>query len=293
MSSTVKFQTEQLDLWQRCGVFLINLDRSPERLVEARRNFMAANIPFERISGVDASKEDISSYLIDRAAFTRIHGRSVPRKSEIGCYQSHLRAIRAFVDSGKEFGIILEDDAKPEPHLLSGVEQLLEWYQAWDIVPLFHFHSGGPVILRDGGSVSLVTYLAHVSSAAAYLINRSAAEVLLQHLAVQRACVDHALFDAWSHGLKLRGVTPMAIGLTSQAHVSTINAESTDKLSLLHRTPTLLLRLLTALRIACYGLSVILRHSFSKNKSGATVRSSPTQPHTPSQSPQLPAPPKT
>lgn len=138
-----------------------------------------------------------------------------------------------------------------------------------------------------------MAYLAHVSSAAAYLINRGAAEVLLHHLAVQGACVDHALFDAWSHGLKLRGVIPMAMGLTPQAHVSTINAESTDKLSLLRRTPTLLLRLLTALRIACYGLGAIKRHSFSKIESGASVSSASILPHTPPQSPLPPAPPKT
>lgn len=252
------------ELWARCGVFLINLDRSPERLAQARQNFSAAGVPFERIVGVDASKEDVSVYTIDQPSFSTTHGRYAPRKSEIGCYQSHVLAIQAFQNSGKEFGLILEDDALPEPQLLPALEQLLEWHSSWDIVPLFHFHSGAPVVLRKGEDASLVAYLNHVSSAAAYLINRKAAHVLLAHLAVQRACIDHALFDAWTHGLKLRGVMPMPMGLTAQAHVSTINAESTDKMSAMRRVPTFLLRMLTALRIFYYGLTAIWIHRINR-----------------------------
>ena len=119
------------ELWKRCGVFLINLDRSPERLAQAHQNFFAAGVPFERVTGVDASKEDVSGYAIDRSAFSVIHGRHAPRKSEIGCYQSHLHALYAFLDSGKEFGIILEDDALPEPHFLPALQQLLQWH--WEL----------------------------------------------------------------------------------------------------------------------------------------------------------------
>lgn len=264
MNNTLSIQPLKHELWERCGVFLINLDRSPERLAQAHQNFSAAGVPFERIAGVDASLEDVSPYAIDLSAFSTTHGRHAPRKSEIGCYQSHLRALGAFLDSGKEFGIILEDDARPELHLLSALEQLLEWHSSWDIVPLFHFHRGAPVVLSKGDKASLVAYLAHVSSAAAYLINRKAVHVLLGHLAVQRACIDHALFDAWTHGLKFRGVMPMAIGLTAQAHISTINAESTDKMSAPRRVPTLLLRMLTALRVFKYGLSALCIHRFSR-----------------------------
>ncbi len=69
MDKTVILQPLKQELWERCGVFLINLDRSPERLEQAQQNFSAAGVPFERIVGVDASLEDVSTYAIDRSAY--------------------------------------------------------------------------------------------------------------------------------------------------------------------------------------------------------------------------------
>jgi hypothetical protein len=45
--------------WNKCGVFLINLDRSPERLALATENFAKIGMPFQRVAGFDASKEDV------------------------------------------------------------------------------------------------------------------------------------------------------------------------------------------------------------------------------------------
>jgi len=66
--------------WNKCGVFLINLDRSPERLALATENFSKVGMPFQRIAGYDASKEDTSLCEIDQVAFTKIHGRKSIRK---------------------------------------------------------------------------------------------------------------------------------------------------------------------------------------------------------------------
>ncbi len=54
-----------LNLWSRCAVFLINLDRSPERLQLAHQSFVAAQVPYQRIAGFDASREDLSRCKID------------------------------------------------------------------------------------------------------------------------------------------------------------------------------------------------------------------------------------
>lgn len=252
-------------IWDQCGVFLINLDRSPDRLQLARKNLSAAGMPFQRIAGFDASKEDLSKCVIDTAAFCIAHGRKAPRKAEIGVYQSHLRAISAFLESDKEFGIVLEDDAAPELNITQSVAQLIAWRHEWDIVPLFHFHSGGPVTLKKQAGLSLTVHLAHISSAAAYIINRHAAQVLLKNLAIQRACIDHTLFEHWTHGLKLRGIVPMAMRLSEQAHVSTILVEGSEKLPLLLRLPTFTARVQNALRIFAYAIKDIV-----KNRLGLT-----------------------
>lgn len=260
--------------WNRCGVFLINLDRSPERLALVAEHFSKFGIPFHRIAGFDASKEDVSQIQIDQAAFTKIHGRKSIRKGEIGVYQSHLKAIHTFFETDKDFAIILEDDALPLPHAVSTIAQLTEWESDWDMVPLFHFHSGGPVTLKQSDNLKLTVYLAHISSAAAYMINRRAAEVLINHMAVQRACVDHALFENWSHGLRLRGILPMAMQLSAQANISTINAENSGKLALWRRVPTFLARMHVAVRLFSFALREIV-NQFGKSNKTPVSRSLP------------------
>ncbi len=260
--------------WDRCGVFLINLDRSPDRLMTASRHFADAGIPFQRISGFDASKEDVSSIPIDQVAFTKIHGKKIIRKGEIGCYQSHLKVLHSFLDTDKDFAIILEDDALPLPHTIASIKQLISWESDWDIVPLFHFHSGGPITLKHGDNLKLTVHLAHISSSAAYMINRSAAQVLIKHMAVQRACVDHALFENWAHGLRLRGIVPMAMQLSAQANISTINAENSGKLALWRRMPTFLARMHVAVRLFFFALKE-LASEFSKSNKKTVSRSLP------------------
>lgn len=256
--------------WNRCGVFLINLDRSPERLALATENFAKVGMPFQRITGFDASKEDVSLCEIDQTAFTKIHGRKFIRKGEIGVYQSHLRAMNSFLESDKDFAIILEDDVLPLAHALNSIEQLIAWEADWDIVPLFHFHSGGPVTLKHSDSLKLTVHLAHISSAAAYMINRHAAQVLIKHMAVQRACVDHALFENWAHGLRLRGILPMAMQLSAQANISTINAENSVKLAIWRRLPTFLARTHVAVRLFFFALKELMNALIKSNKNSVS-----------------------
>ncbi len=256
--------------WNRCGVFLINLDRSPERLALATENLAKVGMPFQRVAGYDASKEDTSLCEIHQPAFTKIHGRKSIRKGEIGVYQSHLRAINSFLESDKDFAIILEDDALPLSHTVSTIAQLIEWKSDWDIVPLFHFHSGGPITLKHSDNLKLTVHLAHISSAAAYMINRHAAQVLIKHMAVQRACVDHALFENWAHGLRLRGILPMAMQLSAQANVSTINAENSGKLAIWRRLPTFLARTHVAVRLFFFALKELMNALIKSNKNSVS-----------------------
>lgn len=247
-------------LLNRCGIYLINLDRSNDRLLSAEQHFNAVGLPFERIVAIDAHNEDMSGYPIERSVFQRTHGRTTIRPGEIGCYFSHLRALRTFLASGREFGIVLEDDTVPEPWLPATLTTLFDWSEDWDIVPLFHFHRGGPVPLRRGNGMSLTVFFGPVSSAAAYLVNRRAASVLIEELSTMQACVDHALFTTWKNGLRFRGVTPMAIQLAAQARISTINNVDLKKPFVLLRLQTFVARIHVALRIVLSAARALLKN---------------------------------
>ena len=250
---------ETKTLLNRCGIYLINLDRSTDRLLSAERHFKAIGLPFERVVAIDAYKEDLSDFPIDRKDFQRTHGRATIRPGEIGCYFSHLSALRTFLASEREFGIILEDDVLPQEQLSAVLGELLAYSSDWDIVTLFHFHRGGPIVVRRAKEFSMNVHIAHISSAAAYLLNRQAAQKLVSHLQVMRACIDHSLYESWIHGVKLRSVSPMPIQLAAQAHQSTINAESSKKLPIFFRLPTLLHRSYVASRIFFWGLGQVVQ----------------------------------
>ncbi len=241
-------------LLSRCGIYLINLDRSTDRLLSAEKHFNAVGLPFERIVAIDANKEDLSAYPIDRKIFQRTHGRATIRPGEIGCYFSHLKALRAFLASDREFGVVCEDDVLPQVQLSTVLEDLLTFSHEWDIVSLFHFHRGGPLVVRRAKEFAMNVHIAHISSAAAYFLSRQAAETLVSYLEVMRACIDHSLYESWKHGLRLRSVTPMPVNLAAQAHQSTINIESGKKPSIFFRLPTLLNRSYVAIRVFASGL---------------------------------------
>jgi glycosyl transferase family 25 len=249
---------------ENCAVLLINLDRSPDRLAAATQSFEQAGVAPQRLRGIDARLADLSAFSVDRMSFARAHGRSLIHPGEIGCYQSHLMALRVFLESGKPFGLILEDDTVAEPWLADTLFTLFQWSDDWDIVPLFHFHRGGPVTIRRGNGMSLTVFFGPVSSAAAYLVNRKAAAVLVEDLATMRACADHALFTTWKNGLRLRGVTPMAVRLAPQAGVSTINNIAFKKPFMLLRLLTFVARTHLALRIVLSGIGALLKNSIAR-----------------------------
>ncbi len=246
---------------EKCTVLLINLDRSPDRLAAATQSFAEVGVPPQRLPGIDARLSDLSAFAVDRKSFAVAHGRSLIHAGEIGCYQSHLKALRVFLESGKPFGVILEDDTVAEPWLQDTLSTLFEWSDDWDIVPLFHFHRGGPVTIRRGNGLSLTVFFGPVSSAAAYVVNRKAAAVLVEDLATMRACADHALFTTWRNGLRLRGVTPMAVRLAPQAGVSTINNTAFKKPFVLLRLRTFMARSHLALRIVFSGLHALIKNT--------------------------------
>jgi glycosyl transferase, family 25 len=231
--------------YQNINVYLINLDRSPDRLAQITKQLVDLQVPFERVVAFDASKADLSSCQIDHQIFAKVHGRTRVRDAEIGCHQSHFAALDRFVKSDKKFALVFEDDIQIGEGLNSILDQLQVWSDDWDIVPLFHWHRGTPIRIKQSGKFGLQVFLTAVTSSAAYVVNRRAAKALLAHMKVQSACVDHELFDTATHGLRLRGITPKCISLSEQANVSTIganNASSDIKPSIWNRIPTLVYR---------------------------------------------------
>lgn len=89
-------------------IYLINLARRPDRLAFMEAQLAKLGLPFIRIDAVDGLGEDDIGYPENHPALT---------KPEYACYLSHIKAYKAFVESGESHGLILEDDAQLSAHL--------------------------------------------------------------------------------------------------------------------------------------------------------------------------------
>jgi glycosyl transferase family 25 len=89
-----------------CVSYIINLDRSVDRLDFMARQLQALQVPFERIRAIEGrnpSPEDRHSFAGEFAATTL-------GPAEIGCLLSHRKAWQAIAASGAPWGVVLEDD---------------------------------------------------------------------------------------------------------------------------------------------------------------------------------------
>lgn len=178
-------------------IYLINLDRRPDRLAAMDAEARKAGVSFHRISAVDARSPAA------QAPIQRWFAASGPLGPlPVGdrcCTLSHRLAWDTLVASGEPWAAVLEDDVRLAP----GAAALLadaSWLppQA-DLVKLEHF---GPknqkVLVREEqplpGGMTLARLASKHTGGAAYILSRQAAQLLL---AVERfdLPVDHLLFN--------------------------------------------------------------------------------------------------
>ncbi len=192
-------------------VFMINLDRSSDRLAKQTQQLDRLALPFTRVVAIDG--QDILPELdgLNRKGYERRHGKSI-NPNEVGCYLSHYKAIGEFMKSEYDFALILEDDAKLDDDTGKVIEALIEVEGDWDVVNLGGRRNGKPVPCRKlTDRHNLVSYLFRQTGAAGYLINRTAGQKYLDMLLPMKVPYDHEFDRAWIYDFKFRGVEPKVI----------------------------------------------------------------------------------
>jgi glycosyl transferase family 25 len=192
-------------------IYVINLERDAERLESVRGNLSALGLAFERVPAVIGKELTDWRGYVDMETYVWRNRQDEPRPGEVGCYLSHLKAMEIFLRTDAPWCMILEDDVEVLPACAEILRALAE-KDDWDLVKLFHFHSGLPVRKRAlGADHHLVSHLGRTTSSAAYVVNRHAAQTLLKAMLPISEQVDHALDRPWETGLRIRGVRPMPV----------------------------------------------------------------------------------
>jgi len=113
----------------------INLDRSLDRREQINAEIVKAGIVAERVPGFDG-KRDIGKLPTTYSPVRRSFVGKQLNPAEIGCVESHRRALRMLVEAGDAFGVILEDDVELLEGFHSAVEALIAEAAGWHIIRL-------------------------------------------------------------------------------------------------------------------------------------------------------------
>ena len=173
--------------------YLINLDRSPDRLAEADAQLRAAGVDYERVSAIDGRALGWAGLRgrVSRFRFALVHGRG-PSPGMAASTLSHHEAFRRLLASGEGAALVLEDDVRLDParfrRALGLVEARLD--PATPALFLLCDHEGETPATGEG----VVPTGPRTACAEAYVITAAAAR---RFLTLNEPV--HAILDAWGH----------------------------------------------------------------------------------------------
>ena len=177
-------------------VFVINLDRRPDRWEAMSAQLDRLGIEARRIPAVDAR------LLAAQEEWERDTNGNPPEWNvdlgAVACAYSHRKALRAFLDTGERAALILEDDAEladDTPSLLEAVDwwppeaRMITLTPGAVPVPLY------PASTETPSGRTVHRFERFASCAAAYLVSREGAEFVSPYLDNPELPTDVMYFD--------------------------------------------------------------------------------------------------
>ena len=201
------------------GIYYINLNKATERRKDIDTFIQQYEIPnIQRIEGVYGKHVNDNTYTFSdgrEIQVTNEYPRNGYNMAELGCFLSHVVALKTAYENGDEYALILEDDVDMNMVKVWD-EGLIEVIQKapenWNIIQLFE-HPGGVranisyKYLKKGAYIPRKTrrhYGCH-----SYLITRNAMEMFLKNMSFLHTDtiyikqmdfpfpIDHYLYDSF------------------------------------------------------------------------------------------------
>ena len=191
------------------SVFLINLDRSPERLARIDQQLRSLDVAYTRVPGVDGR-------FLDPAL------RSAPRGNEwyfrpmengdIGTYQSHRVCWQRVLDEGLDWAIVLEDDVVLAPTFREVPAAIAQLPQDWDLVKLSKgWRRRKTWRLGRAGEFDVVAFYKIPAGTQGYAVSRRGAERLLRGQRRIMRPVDIDMQCWWETKVEVVGLDPFPV----------------------------------------------------------------------------------
>lgn len=188
--------------------FVINLPRSKGRREAMQAQLANINLPYQLFNAVDGRKDwDNLQSSINLVEFQRNVGRDV-LPGEIGAYHSHISVWRSFLKTGKDVGLILEDDVVFHDDFVPALQEALRIRKHWDFLKLNKIRAKQPVQQGTAANWVLNAYIGPATGLGAYLITRDLAGKLCQSLLPITRPIDHELDRIFLHDFRHLGLEP-------------------------------------------------------------------------------------
>lgn len=189
----------------------INLPKSVERRALVEQQAQKAGITIEMVpavAGVDLTEEQRALYDARRRASMYTTELTA---NEQACMHSHLKALRTFLASDADYGVVFEDDVLLSEHFLAGINCLLSRVQGWEVAKLYNekcrLYDICPP-LKDA-PLQPVFPKKIPWGAIGYLYSRAGAEKIVRHLTSFWMGADTMLAKTMlAHRIPVIGVTP-------------------------------------------------------------------------------------
>lgn len=205
------------------NVYVINLDRSTERLARIKGSLDAAGLSFERVQAVDATCLPDEAWVGRYDPQKNKHDYLAPLSlGEIACILSHRVIWRHFLEQrDAEIAVVLEDDAV----MLGSAKETLDFVERT-------CSCAEPAYVKMNSLRSCTSVRRPVSAHPAFLpllttaaqaLNRPAAERLIAFTDSFHEPLDVALQRWWDHGVRMfQAVPPLFAEERGPLYASTI-----------------------------------------------------------------------
>jgi glycosyl transferase, family 25 len=212
----------RLEARMRIPVFLINLDRSPDRLRYMQAQAEKCGMVFERVAAVDGFNPPHE--LADYFAHYRTGEEPLLAPGDFGCYASHIKVWQTILRSGSPVALVLEDDAAFDDDVVKAIEEALAALPTgWDMVHLSRRPDRAVkslAVLPCGRT--LVRYSRIPSGTAGYLVSGAGAAKMLNPSIARVWPVDTDTRRPWVFDIDAYGL--VAPPLRQKGIASTITA---------------------------------------------------------------------
>ena len=206
--------------------FVINLDFEVERKAFMAQQLQAAGIPFEIISAVKGKslEPSVIGAVYDEAQTLKTQGKPLSL-GEIGCALSHLSIYRAMLANNVSASLVMEDDALLHADLGNVLPALAERIAA-ETKPVVYLLTHLIRYKRSPALPIAPGYTLHpmvdACCAHGYLINKAAAQEMLQLFSPITYPIDAWKRIAETGRIKIEGLNPYVVGHSNHAKDSKI-----------------------------------------------------------------------